>query len=86
MSRTHKVNRYALGHKSNRRLPSKMCSVGPGGMGCSCCVPAPGKRKEFARAGKRKEKREAFRIEETSNGHDQASSYEYPWCVNSSHH
>jgi hypothetical protein len=37
--------------------------VGVGGWNCPCCAPAPGKRKEVYRSAKRKEKREAFRIE-----------------------
>jgi len=29
-------------------------NIGPGGMNCPCCGPAPGKRKELFRSGKRK--------------------------------
>lgn len=37
--------------------------VGVGGMYCSCCFQPPGKRKEEFRKAKRREKREAMRIE-----------------------
>ena len=48
---------------------SKHLSIGPGGVGCACCFPAPGskERKQHFRAAKRKEKREALRIEMTQN-------------------
>ncbi len=36
---------------------------GPGGYRCTCCFPAPGKRKEIYRSAKRKEKNAAFRLE-----------------------
>lgn len=36
----------------------KLLCVGPGGMKCSCCFPAPGKRKEVFRTAKRKSQRE----------------------------
>lgn len=48
--------------KSSVRYVQK--HVGPGGWNCPCCAPAPGKRKEQFRSAKRREKREAFRIEQ----------------------
>lgn len=46
----------------------KFIRVGPGGVDCPCCgMPAPGKRKEFFRSAKRKEKREAMKYEELNN-------------------
>jgi len=36
----------------------KLLCVGPGGMNCACCFPAPGKRKEVFRSAKRKSQRE----------------------------
>jgi hypothetical protein len=56
---------------------SKYCKVGPGGMNCSCCFPSPGSkdRKYHFRAAKRKEKIEAFKIENdnyTKMGADKA--------------
>jgi hypothetical protein len=44
---------------------NKHLKIGPGGRRCVCCFPAPGskaRKLEFRRA-KRKEKREAFRLE-----------------------
>lgn len=40
----------------------KFLSVGPGGMKCACCFPAPGKRKEKFRTAKRKAQRETSRF------------------------
>lgn len=42
----------------------KYLYVGPGGFKCFCCAPAPGKRRQMFRTARRKEKREAFKIEE----------------------
>lgn len=40
----------------------RYCRVGPGGLNCHCCGPAPGKmRKWFFRLWKRQERREAQR-------------------------
>jgi len=50
----------------NRR--TKFLCVGPGGRFCSCCFPAPGSRTrklEYRRA-KRREKREAMKLEQKS--------------------
>lgn len=69
MSRSYKKPRQ-FGKKSTRRLPSKYCSVGPGGFSCPCCFPPPGKRKEEVRSALRKERIAAFKFEETANGHD----------------
>lgn len=47
----------------------KHLKIGPGGMHCVCCFPAPGskgRKLEFRRA-KRKEKREALRIEKLNH-------------------
>lgn len=41
----------------------KFICAGPGGMKCSCCFPAPGKRKAEFRKVKRRERLEAMRIE-----------------------
>lgn len=44
---------------------NKHLSVGPGGVNCVCCFPSPGSKErkyEFRRA-KRREKREAIRLE-----------------------
>ena len=44
----------------------KFLRVGPGGMHCPCCYPAPGtkERKKLIRAGRRREATDAFKIEE----------------------
>lgn len=44
----------------------KCLHVGPGGVDCNCCFPAPGSkaRKLEYRRAKRVEKREAFKLEE----------------------
>jgi hypothetical protein len=43
--------------------------VGPGGMNCTCCGPAPGKdRKAAMRTSKRREKRAAMREAQTEAG------------------
>ncbi len=44
----------------------KCLHVGPGGVDCNCCFPAPGSkaRKLEYRRAKREEKREAMKIEE----------------------
>lgn len=46
--------------------PKKYLCVGPGGMGCTCCFPAPGSkdRKHQFRIAKRKEHREAFKFQQ----------------------
>ena len=44
----------------------KFLCVGPGGTTCTCCFPAPGSRErklEYRRA-KRREKRDAMRVEQ----------------------
>lgn len=48
---------------------NKHLKVGPGGMRCVCCFPAPGSkgRKLKFRRAKRKEKREALRIEKLNH-------------------
>ena len=48
----------------------KYLCVGPGGMKCVCCFPAPGSkdRKYHFRAAKRKEKRDAFKVEFLNQG------------------
>lgn len=45
---------------------SKHLCVGPGGVNCPCCFPAPGskERKAEYRRAKRREKREAMKQEE----------------------
>lgn len=45
---------------------NKHLDVGIGGMRCVCCFPAPGgkERRILFRSAKRKEKREAMRLEE----------------------
>ena len=50
-------------------LSKKMMCVGPGGMKCHCCFPAPGskERKLVFRSAKRKEKKEAFKISSIDN-------------------
>lgn len=48
---------------------NKHLSIGPGGMKCVCCFPAPGSKErkaEFRRA-KRREVREAIKLEEKAN-------------------
>lgn len=44
----------------------KYLCIGPGGMKCNCCFPAPSRkeRKLAFRAAKKKEKRVAFKCEE----------------------
>lgn len=42
----------------------KYLCIGVGGRRCPCCFPAPGNRKEVYRSAKRKEKAEAFKIEQ----------------------
>ncbi|AGS80954.1 hypothetical protein [Caulobacter phage Cr30] len=44
----------------------KFLCIGPGGMNCTCCFPAPGskERKYQFRIAKRKERREAFKMED----------------------
>ena len=38
--------------------------IGPGGLDCSCCGPAPGlSRKKWRRVAKKYEKRKAFKFE-----------------------
>ncbi len=46
-------------------MNSKFLCIGPGGRNCNCCFPAPGSkdRKLQYRMAKRKENREAFKIE-----------------------
>lgn len=46
----------------------KTLHVGPGGVDCNCCFPAPGSkaRKLEYRRAKREEKREALKIEEVN--------------------
>jgi len=41
----------------------KFLRVGPGGMKCNCCAPAPGKRKEMFRSAKRQLDRALMRVE-----------------------
>lgn len=50
----------------------KHLDVGPGGMNCICCFEPPGSkgRKYKFRVAKRKEKREALRIEEHNSNAD----------------
>lgn len=45
---------------------TKFLCIGPGGRKCNCCFPAPGskERKLVYRIAKRKEAREAVKIEE----------------------
>ena len=47
-------------------MSQKHLTIGPGGRHCRCCFPAPGskERKREYRNAKRKEEREALRIEE----------------------
>jgi hypothetical protein len=50
----------------------KYACVGPGGVHCPCCFPAPGsneRKLEFRRA-KRREMKEAFRVEEINMRED----------------
>lgn len=48
---------------SNNRGQYKRCAkLGPGGMDCACCGPAPGKdRKRAKRVWKRRERRKAMK-------------------------
>jgi len=46
----------------NKSSFKRFARIGPGGMKCACCAPAPGKpRKQARRLWKRREKREAMR-------------------------
>jgi hypothetical protein len=46
----------------NRSYYKRQSPVGPGGMKCACCAPAPGKeRKSAKRRWKRIEKRESLK-------------------------
>lgn len=48
---------------------NKHLTIGPGGVNCPCCFPAPGSKErkaEFRRA-KRREKIEAMKVEEKGN-------------------
>lgn len=42
-------------------------NMGPGGPKCACCFPAPGSkyRKAIFNAGKKRDRKEAFRLEQT---------------------
>lgn len=45
-----------------RTTYKRHAKIGPGGMGCACCGPAPGDtRKRAKRTWKRREKRDAMR-------------------------
>ena len=47
---------------ANRSHYKRHLRLGPGGMGCTCCGPAPGKdRKHALRMAKKRERREAMR-------------------------
>lgn len=48
---------------------NKHLDVGIGGVSCVCCFPAPGskERRLLFRSAKRKEKREAMRLEEIND-------------------
>ncbi len=51
---------------------NKHLHIGPGGVNCNCCFPAPGskeRRLEFRRA-KRSERREAQKLEKLNAGED----------------
>lgn len=50
----------------------KYACVGPGGMNCPCCFPAPGSksRRLAIRTAKRKEKFEAIRVEKENMEED----------------
>lgn len=50
-------------------MASKFLCVGPGGVRCACCFPAPGSkhRKRLIRTAKRREAREAARLERLNN-------------------
>lgn len=37
--------------------------IGPGGLGCPCCAPAPGKRAHLFRVAKRRVHREVMKVE-----------------------
>lgn len=37
--------------------------IGPGGINCPCCAPAPGKRRHMFRKARRNADKEAFKIE-----------------------
>lgn len=46
-----------------KHLPTKHVHVGPGGMACSCCTPAPPGspvRRKWVRAGRRREAKAHF--------------------------
>ena len=44
-----------------RASHKRFARVGPGGMECACCAPAPGKEKKaFLRQAKKREKRESL--------------------------
>lgn len=46
--------------------PKRFINVGPGGINCACCAPAPGSkaRKIMFRTAKRRAKRAAFKCEQ----------------------
>jgi len=48
---------------AKKGITKKYLRVGPGGMNCNCCAPAPGKRKQLFRSAKRREEHDAVMIE-----------------------
>lgn len=49
-------------------MKTKLLGIGPGGLRCVCCAPAPGSkaRRTIFRRAKRREKREALKVEARS--------------------